>query len=117
MNAEQLKEKLVQKAADIGIDKIGFASADPFLELKERLREQQSRGYASGFEESDIELRTHPEKLVPSVKTIIAIAIAYPAKLKNPPKSEPDNYRGIFCRASWGKDYHHVLKDKLNQLA
>ena len=25
--------------------------------------------------------------------------------------------RGIFCRASWGMDYHHVLRDKLQQLA
>jgi epoxyqueuosine reductase len=51
------------------------------------------------------------------VKTILAIAIAYPAKLTNPPKSEPEAYRGMFCRASWGNDYHHVLKQKLDQLA
>jgi epoxyqueuosine reductase len=117
MKAEQLKEKLTAKAAELGIDKIGFASADPFLELKERLREQQEKGFASGFEESDIELRSHPEKLMPAVKTIIAIAIAYPAKLTNPPKSEPGNYRGIFCRASWGTDYHLVLKQKLDDLS
>lgn len=117
MKAEQLKEKLIAKAAELGIDKIGFASADPFLELKERLREQQEKGFASGFEESDIELRSHPEKLMPAVKTIIAIAIAYPAKLTDPPKSEPGNYRGIFCRASWGTDYHLVLRQKLDDLS
>ncbi|WP_028776854.1 tRNA epoxyqueuosine(34) reductase QueG [Shimazuella kribbensis] len=117
MNGAQLKEMLITKAKELKIDKIGFASADPFLTLKERLREQQDRGFASGFEESDIELRTQPEKLMPDVKTIIAIAVAYPAKLKNPPKSEPGNYRGIFCRASWGTDYHHVLKQKLDDLS
>lgn len=117
MNGEQLKEKLIEKATELQIDKIGFASADPFLELKERLREQQERGFASGFEEKDITLRTHPEKLMPTVKTIIAIAVAYPAKLSNPPKSASENYRGIFCRASWGSDYHRVLKQKLDDLA
>ncbi|MCH5585737.1 tRNA epoxyqueuosine(34) reductase QueG [Shimazuella sp. AN120528] len=117
MDGSQLKEKLTKKAQQLGIDKIGFASADPFLELKERLREQQERGFSSGFEEKDIELRTHPEKLMPMVKTIIAIAIAYPAKLSNPPKSTHGNYRGIFCRASWGTDYHQVLKQKLDDLA
>lgn len=117
MNGELLKEKLIKKAKELQVDKIGFASADPFLELKERLREQQERGFASGFEEKDIVLRTHPEKVMPEVKTIIAIAIAYPAKLSNPPKSASENYRGIFCRASWGTDYHRVLKQKLDDLA
>lgn len=117
MNGEQLKEKLIEKAKELQIDKIGFASADPFLELKERLREQQALGFASGFEEKDITLRTHPEKLMPMVKTIIAIAIAYPAKLTNPPKSTSGSYRGVFCRASWGTDYHQVLKQKLDGLA
>lgn len=117
MNGELVKEKLIEKAKELQIDKIGFASADPFLELKERLREQQERGFASGFEKKDIVLRTHPEKLMPEVKTIIAIAIAYPAKLSNPPKSTSENYRGIFCRASWGTDYHRVLKQKLDELA
>jgi epoxyqueuosine reductase len=117
MNGSELKEKLIEKAKELQIDKIGFASADPFLELKERLREQQELGFASGFEEKDITLRTHPEKLMPMVKTIIAIASAYPAKLSNPPKSISGHYRGIFCRASWGTDYHRVLKQKLDGLA
>jgi epoxyqueuosine reductase len=60
MNGSELKEKLIEKAKELQIDKIGFASADPFLELKERLREQQELGFASGFEEKDITLRTHP---------------------------------------------------------
>lgn len=116
MEAIQLKQKLITKAKELGIDKIGFASADPFIELKERLREQQERGYASGFEEKDIELRTEPTKLMPTVKSIIAIAIAYPAKLSNPPRSTASNYRGMFCRASWGTDYHQVLRQKLDDL-
>jgi epoxyqueuosine reductase len=53
---------------------------------------------------------------LPEAKTIIAIAVAYPSKLKNPPKSEPGAYREIFCRASWGEDYHQVLKRKLMAL-
>jgi epoxyqueuosine reductase len=113
---EELKQKLSAKAKEIGIDKIGFATADPFIELKERLRESQEKGYASGFEEPDLEKRVRPELSLPEAKSIIAIALAYPSKLKNAPRSEPGAYRGIFCRASWGEDYHVVLKDKLAQL-
>lgn len=116
MKGEELKRKLIQKAKEIGIDKIGFTTADPFIELKERLRESQEKGYASGFEEPDIEKRTQPKLLLSEAKSIISIALAYPSKLKNPPRSEPGAYRGIFCRASWGTDYHQVLRDRLHQL-
>lgn len=116
MRPEELKQKLIEKAKEIGIDKIGFTTADPFVELKERLRESQEKGYASGFEEPDIEKRTRPELSLPEAKSIISIALAYPSKLPNPPRSEPGAYRGIFCRASWGEDYHHVLRDRLMKL-
>lgn len=117
MNSSELKQKLIAKAKEIGIDKIGFTTADPFIALRERLKESQEKGYASGFEESDIEKRVRPELTLPEAKSIIAIALAYPSKLKNPPRSEPGAYRGIFCRASWGEDYHHVLREKLDSLA
>lgn len=116
MNPYDLKEKLIAYSGEIGIDQIGFASADPFLTLKERLRRQQELGYQSGFEESDVDKRTEPERLLPGAKSIIAIALAYPSKMKNPPKRKGDERRGQFCRASWGKDYHHVLRDRLKKM-
>jgi epoxyqueuosine reductase len=112
-----LKEELVQFSQTIGIDKIGFAAADPFTELKQRLLEHRQLGYESGFEEPDIEKRCDPQKVMPEAKSIIAIALAYPSKLKDAPKSKKGAYRGILCRASWGTDYHHILRDKLNKLA
>ena len=53
MNHHQLKQDLIEYSKTIGIDKIGFTTSDPFLELKNRLIEQQKRNYASGFEEPD----------------------------------------------------------------
>lgn len=112
----QLKEEIIAYSKTIGIDKIGFASASTFEELKGRLVAQQDLGYQSGFEEPDIEKRTNPELLLPKAKSIIAIALAYPSKMKNPPKSTKQERRGIFCRASWGRDYHMVLRDRLEKL-
>src|SRR5690606_39688011 len=43
-------------------------------------------------------------------------ALPISSRLSNPPKSKPGAYRGIFCRASWGKDYHHVLRERLEAL-
>ncbi|MGF9906429.1 tRNA epoxyqueuosine(34) reductase QueG [Brevibacillus porteri] len=113
---EQTKQSIIDYAKEIGIDKIGFASADPFMTLKERLIVHREKRYESGFEEPDLEKRTNPELLLDGARSLISIALAYPSKLKNPPKSEPGAYRGILCRAAWGTDYHHVLRDKLDKL-
>ncbi|MED4291567.1 tRNA epoxyqueuosine(34) reductase QueG [Priestia megaterium] len=116
MNAYQLKEEIISYSKEIGIDKIGFASASMFDELKNRLLAQQELGYVSGFEEPDIEKRVDPTLVVPKARSIISIALAYPSKLKDAPKSTKEDRRGIFCRASWGQDYHTVLRDRLQKL-
>lgn len=113
MNIIQFQENLIDYAASIGIDKIGFTSVSPFHELKNRLIRQQELGYASGFEEPDIEKRVHPENLSAEASSIISIAIAYPSKMKDAPQSVKGARRGIFARASWGIDYHTVLREKL----
>lgn len=116
MQNAQLKSAIIAYSKTIGIDKIGFAAADPFKSLKERLKRQQDLGYQSGFEESDIEKRTEPELLLNGATTIISIAIAYPSRMKESPRSKRGERRGLFCRASWGVDYHHVLREKLSLL-
>ncbi|PCK22418.1 tRNA epoxyqueuosine(34) reductase QueG [Bacillus pumilus] len=116
MHVGELKEELIQYAKEIGVDKIRFASADTFDSLKDRLILHESLGYLSGFEEPDIEKRTNPALLLPKAKSIVAIALAYPSKMKDAPRSTKDARRGIFCRASWGTDYHIVLKKKLDML-
>jgi epoxyqueuosine reductase len=116
MDIRTLQDEIIQYSKTIGIDKIGFASASPFIELKERLVTQQELGYQSGFEEPDLEKRSNPELVLPQAKSIIAIALAYPSKLKDAPRSTKSERRGIFCRASWGQDYHDVLRDRLRKL-
>ncbi|MFS0655082.1 tRNA epoxyqueuosine(34) reductase QueG [Bacillus sp. 179-C3.3 HS] len=116
MHVGELKEELIQYAKEIGVDKIRFASADTFDSLKDRLILHESLGYLSGFEEPDIEKRTNPSLLLPKAKSIVAIALAYPSKMKGAPRSTKDARRGIFCRASWGTDYHIVLRKKLDML-
>ena len=114
---QELKEAIIAHSKEIGIDKIGFTTADPFTELKRRLIEQERLQYKSGFEKGSIEERTEPKRLLPGAQSIIAIALAYPTKLKDAPKSKPGARRGIFSRTSWGTDYHVVLRERLEKLA
>ncbi|MFC0300636.1 tRNA epoxyqueuosine(34) reductase QueG [Virgibacillus soli] len=117
MNVEELKQKVIAYSKEIGIDKIGFTTADVFGELKERLRRQEELQYQSGFEKGTIEERTEPRRLLPEAQSIIAIALAYPTRMKNAPRGTKEERRGIFCRASWGTDYHVVLRERLKKLS
>jgi len=116
MNIQQLKEELIAYSKTIGIDKIGFTTADPFPTLKERLIRQQELNYQSGFEESDVEKRTNPALLFEEPASIISIAVAYPSKMKEHVRGTKQERRGMFARASWGEDYHHVLRRRLEKL-
>src|SRR6476619_2008795 len=116
MNIDQLKEEVIAYSKTIGIDKIGFTTTDPFTELKNRLSRQHELGFQSGFEEPDIEKRVTPSLLLQEPRSIISIALAYPSKMNNRVESKKGERRGIFSRASWGLDYHHVLKDRLQKL-
>ncbi|MGD6879863.1 tRNA epoxyqueuosine(34) reductase QueG [Bacillus infantis] len=116
MNYSELKQDIIDYSKTIGIDKIGFASASTFGEMKSRLIRQQELDYQSGFEEPDIDKRTEPALLLDEPMSIISIALAYPSKMKTRVVSKRGERRGIFCRASWGTDYHTVLRDRLGKL-
>ncbi|OIN65768.1 tRNA epoxyqueuosine(34) reductase QueG [Exiguobacterium sp. KRL4] len=113
MDGSSLKAQLQAYATEIGIDEFRVTTADPFLVMKQRLIQQQEKGYASGFEEPDLDRRTTPTLLLDDAVSIIAIAVAYPSKLKDAPRGKEGERRGIFGRSSWGLDYHQALKNRL----
>lgn len=96
MKVDQLQAEFIQYAKSIGVDKIGFTTAAPFHELKNRLRRQQELGFQSGFEESDVELRTEPLKLLDSAESIVAIAVAYPSRMKDAPQGKKESDEAYF---------------------
>jgi len=114
----ELKRRLLEEAPKLGIDKLGFASAEPFAELFDVLKRHREAGRESGFEEPDLEKRIDPRLSFPGgePRSILSIAVAYPSKMKSPPKSEPGAYRGILARSAWGEDYHNVLRGRMARL-
>lgn len=118
MNWAELKERVRAEAPNLGIDKIGFTTAEPFEELKEVLLRHRELGRESGFEEPDLEKRIDPRLSFPGgePRSILSIAVAYPSKMKSPPRSEPGAYRGILSRSAWGEDYHKVLRERMARL-
>ncbi|MGX7174264.1 tRNA epoxyqueuosine(34) reductase QueG [Enterococcus ratti] len=112
--AKTLKDEIIEESKRLGIDKIGFTTAEPFDYLKESLEEQKAAGHTSGFEHPIIEERLHLEKTFDHPQSIISIALAYPTKIQE--EIPKDEKRGQFARASWGIDYHEILRERLNQL-
>ena len=45
-----LKTENYCKSKELGIDKIGFASAEPFTHLEESMRRSKELGHTTGFE-------------------------------------------------------------------
>ncbi len=110
-----LKQKLIKYANDIGIDKIGFTSAEPFYELEQYLIQQQELGYESGLEEKNFKKRIEPSFSLKNAESIISIAVAYPSK-HNDSTLTDEGLRGFVTCSAWGLDYHLVLEDKLKRL-
>ncbi|MFC3418519.1 tRNA epoxyqueuosine(34) reductase QueG [Salinicoccus hispanicus] len=116
MNRHEFKQKVIDYAHSIGIDEIGFTHAEPFHELREKLVDYHANGYASGFEKGTIDERTDPKLSLDSAQSIISIAVGYPNRLPDAPKSRKGERRGLFARASWGVDYHTLLNCRLEKL-
>lgn len=115
MSNELLKQAIIKASQEIGIDKIGFTTADNFEHLRPSLVAQKAAGHTTGFEHQNLDERLNPDQIFDQPQSIIAIALAYPTRIKQrPPRTE--NIRGQFARASWGIDYHRILDDKMAQL-
>ncbi|MFC6169912.1 tRNA epoxyqueuosine(34) reductase QueG [Loigolactobacillus jiayinensis] len=113
---EELKQKIIAASQDLGIDKIGFTTAAPFTEMAASLKAQKAAGHTSGFEHQVLAERLYPDQIFEQPQSIIAIALAYPSKMQQKAPRDRTQRRGSFARASWGEDYHFILRDKMQQL-
>jgi epoxyqueuosine reductase len=115
-----LKQEIVYFANKIGLDRVGFTSAEPFLKEKKILAERIAKNLVSPFEEQDMELRWNPQKLLPEAKTIICFAMGYLVNPYDPVETSPDEIKGDpvgkISRYARVKDYHFVLVKKLEEM-
>ncbi|KXS43030.1 MAG: iron-sulfur cluster binding protein [Candidatus Frackibacter sp. T328-2] len=110
-----LTEEIKEYAKIIGIDEIRITGAEPFLEVREFLMNMEERDYLSKFINNDIELITEPKQILSTAQSVIVCAISYYHEIESPP-SFKEELRGKFSKFAWGRDYHQVLGEKLEQL-
>lgn len=104
------KNDIQKKAQELGFFKVGFAKAEPLDEEEKLFRSWVAKGYAADMEYlEDVEKRTNPLKYFPKAKTIVMVALNYYQK------GGPKDF--MVARYALGRDYHAVVKKKLDVLA
>lgn len=98
-----LKEKL-----NIDIIRVTDGKASDFLEP--RLLERIEEGKITEFEDRNLEEKIDINKVLPGYKSVIVIGQSYLTSYKE----KVDFNKGILSKSSWGRDYHYVLRDKMD---
>lgn len=107
-----LSEKIKQRAIELGFSAVGISKAD-FLEKESlQLKNWLNKGFHGEMQymENHFEKRTDPRKLLDGLKSVISVLFNYV-----PEKTQNENSYKI-SKYAYGKDYHYVIKDKLNLL-
>jgi epoxyqueuosine reductase len=100
-----------ETAHQLGFSYCGIAKAEPLDDDARRLEKWLNKGLHGGMEymEKHFELRVNPCLLVPGAKSVITLLQNYfPAEQQQPTAARISKY-------AFGKDYHEVIREKMNQ--
>lgn len=111
MNQEQKSNFIKETARSIGFDGCGIAKAGPLPDDARRLEKWllQGRHGEMKYMEQHFAMRTDPTKLVPGARSVITLMFDY-----FPEKKQKEGLPKI-AKYAYGKDYHLVIREKLNE--
>jgi len=107
-------EVVFENAKALGFDIVGFAEANELEEETANLQEWLQRDYHAdmGYMEKNFEKRKDVKKILPSAKSIISLGLNY----YSPEQHSGNSNKGKISRYAWGKDYHLIIREKLDKL-
>ena len=116
-SAQDAAQAVIQQAAELGLDRVGFAPASPppHAEFFRRWLTEGRAGTMTYLNRS-VERRVDPQKVLGGARTVIVTGQSYFTE-NLPPALCADPSRGVIAAYAWGEDYHRVLLAKLKQLA
>lgn len=112
---EEWKTPVRERARELGFYRCGFTTAEPPQQFP-RFEKWVAGGFHAGMRylssERALRARADPARLLPSARSIIALAMPYP-----PPPDAPETPLGGYVAAyALGDDYHEVMKERLSAL-
>ncbi len=125
---KKILDGLRAQAQHLGFHRVGIAPATS-PHRQDVFRHWLDRGFAGVMEvwlRRHESLRTHPEFLLPGVRSVVMLATDYSQGGKendsvNDGVAKAENHsmqgRGAVSRYAWGDDYHDLLRDRVNKLA
>ena len=104
--------ELNRLAADLGLDVVGAARAEPYADTEQHIRDRRARGLFADmrFTMARPEVSCHPEHLLDGARTVVAAALCYFAH-----GTEPGADEGRLPRYTW-RDEYALLRERLERL-
>lgn len=105
---------VIEKAKQLGFDLVGFTKADILEDETEKLQLWLDKGYQASMDymERNFSKRKNVKEILPTAKSIISLAINY----YTPENHSNEKKAGKVSRYAWGKDYHLIIWQKLDEL-
>jgi epoxyqueuosine reductase len=105
---------VIEKAIALGFDLVGFAKAEILDDEIEKLESWLGNGFQASmfYMEKNLEKRKNIKKILPSAKSVISLALNY----YTPESFTNEKDKGKISRYAWGKDYHLIIWQKLDEL-
>src|SRR6478609_5540122 len=119
-SAAELANRVRAAGQELGFARVGFAAIDPLEIDAERLAAWLDAGRHAEMGYLVDAPRHDPRLLLSEAKTLIAVALAYPAGAGLVPLRRAEDgppLTGIIARYARGEDYHDVMRKKLRRLA
>lgn len=112
MNKEA-SEKIKKHALELGFLDCGISKAEFLAEEKPRLERwlQQGMHGEMSYMQRNVDMRLDPRMIFEGAQSVVSVLLNY-----YPSAEQKDPEAPVLSRYAYGKDYHFVLKEKLNSL-
>ncbi|MCK5066514.1 MAG: tRNA epoxyqueuosine(34) reductase QueG [Bacteroidales bacterium] len=113
MSISECSGAIKEEALRLGFADCGFSKAELLPEDATRLQEWLSSGYHArmGYMAKHFEKRTDPTKLVEGARSVISVLYNYYTD-----KKQKDPEAPVISTYAFGRDYHLVMREKMNLL-
>ncbi len=115
---QQLTQQIKLWGAELGLQQIGICNID-LLDAKQKLNQWLAKNYHGNMDymQRHGSLRSHPEELLPGTKTVITARIDYLPLNANIKQTLLNKTTAFVSRYAVGRDYHKLIRKRLQKLA
>jgi len=118
VDRKRLAERIKQYGKELGFQQVGISDID-LSSAANQLQQWLANQYHGEMEymARNVELRCHPEQLLPGTLTIVSARMDYLAAAMNAEEVMHNPELGFISRYALGRDYHKLLRKRLQKLA